>query len=109
MMRASQRFFNRLLALSILLLTAPTLASGQVVISQVYAEGGAFNAVYNRDFVELFNRGATPVSVNGWEVGYKRFDFQSWSATTRFGIIPPGGYYLVALRSGLAGFTLPTP
>ena len=44
--------------------------SDGVVISQVYGGGGNNSATFTHDFVELFNRGSTPVSLNGWSVQY---------------------------------------
>src|SRR5262249_45412708 len=41
-------------------------AHGQVVISQVYGGGGNSGATYRNDFVELFNKGASPVALTGW-------------------------------------------
>src|SRR5207248_11384808 len=39
-----------------------------VVISQIYGGGGNSGAQYTNDFVELFNRTATPVDVSNWSV-----------------------------------------
>lgn len=39
-----------------------------VVISQVYGGGGEPGAAFNADFVEIFNRGPAPVSLDGWSV-----------------------------------------
>src|SRR5690606_21042439 len=36
-------------------------AQAEVVVSQVYGAGGNSGAVFDRDYVELFNRGGTPV------------------------------------------------
>ena len=51
---------------------AAASASGQVVISQVDGSGGLTTAgwpnPYDRDFVELFNRGSTPVNLAGWSL-----------------------------------------
>ena len=52
-----------------------TLASSfpgcaQVVISQIYGAGGNSGATLQNDYVELFNRGAEPVSLAGWSVQY---------------------------------------
>lgn len=41
--------------------TEPRAASPDVVISQVYGGGGNAGAQYRNDFVELFNRGVTPI------------------------------------------------
>jgi hypothetical protein len=40
--------------------------SSSVVISEVYGGGGSTNAAFDSDFVELFNRGGSTVSVSGW-------------------------------------------
>lgn len=40
-------------------------ASAQVVISQVYGGGGNSGATYTHDFVELFNRGTSAVTLTG--------------------------------------------
>lgn len=48
---------------------ASALSTG-VVISQVYGGGGNTGATYTNDFVELFNRGTTSVSINGWSIQY---------------------------------------
>ncbi len=50
---------------------APVAAvSTNVVISQVYGGGGNSGATYTHDFIELFNRGGSPVSLAGWSVQY---------------------------------------
>jgi Lamin Tail Domain len=41
-----------------------------VVISQVYGGGGNAGGIINRDYIEIFNRGTTPVTINGWSVQY---------------------------------------
>src|SRR2546421_10302755 len=52
-------------------LTRPvTAVSTSIVISQVYGGGGNSGSTYKNDFIELFNRGGSPVSVNGWSVQY---------------------------------------
>jgi len=45
-------------------------AAGNVVISQVYGAGGNTGAALQNDYVELFNRSATTVSLSGWSVQY---------------------------------------
>jgi len=91
------------------LVVMPTAASAQVVISQVYASGGSYSSTYRHDFVELFNRGTTYVSVTGWSVGFKQYDFQSWNQTTLYGVIPPGGYFLVKLAGSSFSGTYALP
>lgn len=85
-------------------------ASPDVVISQVYGGGGNTGAPFTNDFVELFNRGATTVSVTGWTVQYASAAGSSWSRTTLSGSIAPGSHYLVQEAPGAgSGVPLPTP
>jgi hypothetical protein len=44
--------------------------SDDLVISQAYGGGGSAGAPYRNDYVELFNRGAETVSLNGMSVQY---------------------------------------
>ncbi len=95
---------------------ASALSQG-VVISQVYGGGGNSGAVYTHDFIELFNRGTTPVSLAGWSLQYA-----SATGTGLFGssttsrtelpavILQPGQYFLVQEAKGSGGTTpLPSP
>ena len=60
-----------LVVLTSLPFAAPVAAaSPNVVISQVYGGGGNANAQYQSDFIELFNRGGSAVSLSGWTVQY---------------------------------------
>ncbi|MFG3052427.1 lamin tail domain-containing protein [Kitasatospora sp. NPDC048239] len=84
--------------------------SPDIVISQVYGGGGNSGAPYTNDFIELYNRGTTAVSVTGWTVQYASAAGSSWSRTTLSGSIAPGRYYLVQEAAGAgAGAALPTP
>ncbi|MEJ7704599.1 MAG: lamin tail domain-containing protein [Geodermatophilaceae bacterium] len=44
--------------------------SPDVVISEVYGGGGSSGATLKQDFIELYNRGASEASVEGWSVQY---------------------------------------
>jgi len=81
-----------------------------VVISQVYGGGGNSGAQYSNDFIELFNRGTTPINLAGWSVQYSSATGSSWQATPLTGSIAAGGYMLVqeAAGSGTPA-ALPTP
>ncbi|HEU5450732.1 MAG TPA: PxKF domain-containing protein, partial [Terriglobales bacterium] len=71
---------------------------------------GNSGATYKNDFVELFNPGASPVSLSGWAVQYASASGTSWQVTTLSGTIDPGHYYLVQEAAGSGGTTsLPTP
>jgi hypothetical protein len=83
------------------LLAAPFAhgATSNVVVSQVFAGGGNAGASYANDFVELFNRGAGAVDLNGWTIQYASAASTSWQTTALAGSIGPGRYYLVQLAS----------
>lgn len=85
-------------------------ASAGVVISQVY--GGNGN-VFANDYVELFNNGRTPVSLDGWSVQYASAtgtgSFAGNGVTLLGGTLQPGRWYLVQLRGSSSGPTLPAP
>lgn len=80
-----------------------------VVISQVYSGGGNAGAPLNADFIELYNRGNTTVSLAGWSVQYASRTGTTWAATELSGSVAPGRYYLVRLATGNTGAALPTP
>jgi hypothetical protein len=84
--------------------TPPALfAASGIVISQLYGGGGNSGAPFANDYVELFNRGASPTSVDGWSVQYASSNGTSWSKANLAGTIPAGGYYLVGLAGGGTG------
>jgi uncharacterized protein len=85
-------------------------AAGGVVISEVYGGGGNAGATLRNDFIELFNRSATPVTVTGWTVQYASSAGSSWQTTALSGTLAPGQYYLVQEAQGTGGTqSLPTP
>ena len=98
------------------LVLASTMAGGahaasDLAISQVYGGGGNSGAVYTHDFVEIFNRGTSPVSLAGKSLQYG-------STTGVFGgsyslpaaaTVQPGQFYLVQLAGGANGAPLPAP
>ncbi|PKW28609.1 lamin tail domain-containing protein [Flavobacterium lindanitolerans] len=86
-------------------------ASAQVVISQVYGGGGNNGAVYTNDFIELYNRGTAPQSLNGWSVQYASAAGTSWAVQTLPNVtIQPGKYYLIQQAAGTTPVAaLPTP
>ena len=74
-----------------------------VVISQIYGGGGNSGATFKHDYIELFNRGTTPVDVTGWSVQYASANGTSWSVTPLSGVIGPNRYYLVREAAGAGG------
>jgi hypothetical protein len=84
--------------------------AGSIVVAEVYAAGGNSGAAYANDYVELFNRGAGAVAVDGWTIQYASSSSTTWQATALSGSIPAGGRYLVQLASGgTNGSALPAP
>ena len=88
----------------------PTPSNSAIVISQVYGGGGNDGATYHNDYVELYNRGTTPVDTGGWSLQYASATGSGWDFSKQplGGTIAPGQYYLIALASGGAdGASLP--
>ena len=85
--------------------------SPDIVISQVYGGGGNASAPYKADYVELFNRGSSPASLNGWSVQYAASTGDVWSKTDLPNIaLQPGQYFLIQQSTnGTNGVILPTP
>lgn len=116
-MKPATRFASAALATAALF-AATTATAGDVVISQAYGGAGCAAAgcsTYDRDYIELFNKGASPVTLNGHSVQYhSKSGTGNWSSSALPAsiTIPPGGYYLVAEAAGNAGTgqnTVPTP
>ncbi len=91
-------------------------SSPDVVISQVYGGGGNSGAIYTNDFVELFNRGTAPVSLDGWSIQYASatgtgsFGGSTTQNTPLSGMLDPGQYFLVQEAAGSTPVAaLPTP
>jgi len=87
--------------------------SADLVISQVYGGGGNSGAPYTNDFVEIFNRGTTTVSLSGLSIQYASAtgtgNFGSNPVVLLSGTLAPGQYYLVQLAGGATGAPLPAP
>src|SRR2546423_10995726 len=83
--------------------------SSTIVVSQVYGGGGNSGATLKNDFIELYNRSAAPVSVNGWSVQYAATTGTTWQRTALSGTIAAGGYYLVQEAAGGGGPPEPPP
>lgn len=108
------------LAMVLAILPASTHPTGAVsttiVISQVYGGGGNSGAVYTHDFVELFNLGSAPVSLDGWSIQYtsatgnSAFGATATQITLLSGSLGSGQYLLVQEASTAAvGVPLPVP
>lgn len=109
---------NRVVAILVgmlvcIILSGMTVAQAGVVISQVYGGGGNAGAPYTNDFVELFNNGSTPISLNSWSIQYASAtgtgNFGSNPITLLSGTLNPGRYLLAQEAGGSNGGPLPTP
>lgn len=82
-----------LLASGGLVVAAPAAyaASPTVVVAEVYGGGGNTLAPFRSDFVELFNRGSSPVDLTGWKVSYWSAAGTTASSTLLSGTIAAGG------------------
>jgi uncharacterized protein len=104
---------QRLLAVAVCVFVLPGIASAQVVISQVYGGGNNSGATFRNDFVELFNAGSSPQSVEGWSIQYTSAAGNTWgnnSVDLPAVTLQPGQYFLYALAGGTTnGAPLPTP
>jgi predicted extracellular nuclease len=104
-----------LLSAGLVVTAAPVSAapSADALIAEVYGGGGNSGATMTSDYVELANRAATAVSVDGWSVQYLTAApkaTSTWQATPLTGSIAPGAKYLVGEAKGAGGTTaLPTP
>ena len=108
---------GRLTVLAALLagFAAPAFASSDIVISQVYGGGGNTGAAFKHDFVELFNRGAAPISLEGMSIQYTSSNGPGATGTANWGVaalpaktLQPGQYLLMQLAAG-ATVTTPLP
>src|SRR5262249_19702175 len=86
-----------------------------VLISAVYGGGGNAGAPLQNDYIELYNRTNSPVSVTGWSVQYTSASGTTWQTTPLTGTIPANGYFLVqeapgtSCAGGPCGSPPPTP
>ena len=93
--------------------TSGLAASDGVVISQVYGAGGNAGASFTHDFIELFNRGTTPVVLDGMSIQYASaggagaLGANAGQLTELSGTIQPGKYLLIHESSGSVGAAPP--
>ena len=120
MTKSLYKLFSSISILALVLMALPMQSAGAVsmdiVISQIYGGGGNSGATYTHDFIELFNRGSSSVSLEGWSVQYASatgtgtFGSATNSITPLSGTLAPGQYLLIQEAQGSGGTTpLPTP
>jgi 5'-nucleotidase len=78
-----------------------------VVISEVYGGGGNSGAVYDRDFIELYNASSGPVDLTGWTVQYASTGGSTWQTTALTGVTLAAGQFLVVGEAFGANLALP--
>jgi len=87
-------------------------ASPGLVISQVYGAGGNTGALFQSDYVELFNRGTVDVPLDGLSIQYAsatgtgNFGAATTALTPLTGTLAAGHYLLVQESGGAAGAPL---
>ena len=85
---------------------AQSVADSNIVISQIYTRGGESGAIYQNDFIELYNRGNSIIDINGWMLSINTFEGSSVSTVgVRFvssSSIPilPGMHMLFTFTAG---------
>ena len=86
-------------------------SSPLVIISQIFGGGGNSGAPFRNDFIEIFNRGSSPINLSGWSVQYASATASTWNLTPLTSVtLLPGQYYLVQESSGGSnGTNLPAP
>ncbi|MCL3819867.1 ExeM/NucH family extracellular endonuclease [Aeromicrobium wangtongii] len=85
-----------------------------IVINEVYPNGGSATGYFKNRFYELYNPTSTPINVNGWSLQYR----SPTNTTAAFGsvsplgdkTIAPGGYLLISGPGNTTSTVdLPTP
>ena len=101
---------------STLLVQSAGAVSANLVVSQIYGGGGNAGATYTHDYIEIFNRGTSAVSLDGMSLQYAsatgtgNFGANSGQLTELSGSLAPGQHLLVQEASNAAvGLPLPTP
>ena len=101
------------LAVAGITILAPTAsqanpAGTDLVISEVYGAGGNSGAVFNADFVELYNPTANPVDLLGTYVTYRSASGATGGSMALRGSLDAGDHYLVRMSAtGAEGAPLP--
>lgn len=87
------------------------VARGTLVISAVYPMGGRTGALYKNDYVEILNKSAKPVKLDGLSIQLSATGTGPFAtAIPLTGEVAAGGYFLVPLGSGgAAGEDVPDP
>jgi 5'-nucleotidase len=89
-----------------------TPAGDNVIINEVYVNGGSAGAPYINKFIELYNPTAADISLSGWSIQYRPASTTGsfTNSAALAGTIATHGYFLIQAGSnGGTGAALPTP
>src|SRR3954469_18916463 len=95
-------------------LTPVPASPGDLVISQIYGNGGTAGATYRNSYVEIFNRNTSPVLTHAYAIalglGTSPIDRSIGASSSRGIVIQPGQHLLIRMGSGGSnGADLPQP
>ena len=89
-----------LLAAPLALVAAPAQAvSTGLVITEVYGAGGNSGAVFNADFVELYNRSGVTVDLTGKSIQYRSQAGTTGNAFALTGSVAPGEHHVIQMSA----------
>lgn len=81
-----------------------TQTSAQIVINEVYGGGGNTNALFNQDFVELYNAGTTNVDLTGYSIQNTSATgtgtYNTCAITGPDLVVEPGTYFIIGAAFG---------
>lgn len=78
--------------------------NAQIVINEIFSAGGNSGAIYKQDFIELYNRGTSPVTLTNAYLQYGGATSSMTIYTLPASIIlAPGQYYLIQGTTGSNG------
>ncbi|MBK8557605.1 MAG: lamin tail domain-containing protein [Lewinellaceae bacterium] len=86
-------------------------SNAQVLLYEIYGAGGNSGAIYDKDYVVLYNYGASNVDISSWSIQYASSSGSSWNK----GNIPSGTFIVpgvptvicVASSAGTNGASTP--
>lgn len=98
-------------ALAVVPATSAVAADGNVVINEIYNNGGSAGSTHTNRYFELYNPGTEDVSLNGWSLQYKSATGATFSTVVPLGDkhIEPGGYFLIQGATNSTANPAPTP
>jgi predicted extracellular nuclease/2',3'-cyclic-nucleotide 2'-phosphodiesterase (5'-nucleotidase family) len=98
------------LALGLASPASANTAGSDLVIKEVYGAGGNTGAVFNADFVELYNPTSAAIALSGKTLQYRSAAGGLGGTATLAGSVPAKSHFLVQMSAaGAAGAALPTP